>query len=58
MSLREDAKKLAKILIQLRKDYPLFLKDYTNGPDPDMNIGFKTYEELKNKKIESYSNDS
>ena len=47
MSLREDAKKLAEILIQLRRDYPLFLKDYTNDPDLDMDIGFKIYEELK-----------
>ena len=48
MSLREDAKKLAEILIQLRRDYPLFLKYYTNDPDLDMDEGFKTYEKLEN----------
>ena len=55
MSLSEDAKKLAGILIQLRKDYLLFLKDVDpNDPDLNMEFGFRTYEELKNKRLKSY----
>ena len=46
--MKEDAQKLARILIELRKKYPLFLKDVDpNDPDLDMDRGFKTYEELK-----------
>jgi hypothetical protein len=41
----ETAKKLATILIQLQKDYPLFFKDVNaDDPDLDMDVGFKAYE--------------
>ena len=46
--MKDDAQKLARIIIELRKKYPLFLKDVDpNDPDLDMDRGFKTYEELK-----------
>ena len=49
--LKEDAEKLAEILIQLRKDYPLFLQDIApDDPDLDMNRGFKCFEKLQAKK--------
>ena len=46
----ETAKQLAAILLQLQKNYPLFFKDVDpNDPDLDMECGFKTYEQLRNK---------
>jgi hypothetical protein len=47
-NLADDARKLAAILIRLHQDYPMFLKDVTpDDPDLDMDIGFKTYDELE-----------
>ena len=47
-NLRDDARNLAAILIQLLQEYPLFLKDVApDDPDMDMNKSFKTYEELE-----------
>ena len=46
--MKDDARKLATILIQLYQDYPLFLKDVApDDPDLDMDRGFKTYDELE-----------
>ena len=46
--MKDDARKLASILIQLHQDYPLFLKDVaSDDPDLDMDRGFKTYDELE-----------
>ena len=46
--LAEDARTLAAIVIQLQQDYSMFLKDVApDDPDLDMDIGFKTYDELE-----------
>lgn len=47
------ARRIAAVLIelqQLMQDHPLFFQDVDpNDPDLDMNVGFKTYEQLKRK---------
>ena len=46
--MKDDARKLAAILIRLHQDYHLFLKDVTpDDPDLDMDRGFKIYDELE-----------
>ena len=48
--MKDDARKLAAILIQLHQDYPLFLKDVApDDSDLDMDRGFKTYDELEKR---------
>ena len=49
--LKKDARDLAKILIQLQQDYPLFFTDVADDdPDLDLEAGFKTYEKLMREK--------
>ena len=46
--LKKDARDLAKILIQLQQDYPLFFTDVVDDdPDLEQDTGFKLYEKLR-----------
>jgi hypothetical protein len=49
--MRDDARKLAAILIKLDQDYSMFLKDVApDDPDLDMERGFKCFEKLRERK--------